>query len=134
MPLGQRFKLCAQERAGNVDRHVLRRPHRGEQPLGLGAVAGAQVDQRAARSDPRRDLVGAAIENGLFVPRQRVLGQFADRLEQPRAERVIEELRRDRGCRSGKSGAQLGGRVGAGRQQIDKANSRSGIGGGHAAV
>ena len=82
-----------------------------------------------------RDLVGAALENGLFVARQRVLGQFADRLEQPRAERVVEELRRDRGCRSGKSGAQLGGRVGAGRQQIDRSEfAQAASAAGHAAV
>ena len=48
------------------------------------------------RVRPRARSLRAAREDRRFVARQRVLGQFADRLEQSRPERVVEVLRRDR--------------------------------------
>ena len=123
MPARNRRELSAQEPAGDVDRDVLRRLQRFEESLGLGAVAGAEVDQRAARADLPGELVGIPVEDHALVARQRVLGQFADRLEEPRTEGVVEELGRDRGQRRSEARAQLDRGVGGRREQVEEAHA-----------
>jgi len=91
--LCNRPELLAQERCGNIDSDVLQRTQYLEEPLGLGAIAGAEVDQRRARSNGCRDLRRALRKDRLLVARKRILGQFADCLEEPRPQRVVEELR-----------------------------------------
>ena len=84
----------AQEVDRDVDGDVAARLEQREQAGRLDAVAGAEVDQRHARpiAPPSRCLVG---EDRRFGARRVVLGQLGDRLEQRRAEPVVEELRRD---------------------------------------
>jgi hypothetical protein len=88
MPLRHRGQLLAQERRRNVDCNVLRRPQHGEEPFGLGTVARAEVDQRDSRTDRVDDVTEASREDRLLIARQRILRQFADRLEKARTEGV----------------------------------------------
>lgn len=75
----------------------------------LGAVAGAKVNQRRHRREHRGHAVLILGENRGLGTRRIVLGQLGDRREQPRAERIVEVLGRDR-CRRRrqKTGEQLG--------------------------
>ena len=89
----QRAQRAAQEVGGDVDRHVARRRQRAEQAYRLLAIAGAQVDERCATPDAQRDLGGMLAEDGGFRAGRVVLGQIGNRLEQPGAERIVEEFR-----------------------------------------
>jgi hypothetical protein len=70
----QSLQLRTQEFPGNIDRDVLRRSQRRKQSFGLGTVAGAEVDQCAARPKAGGDLLGEPLEDRALVTRQRVLG------------------------------------------------------------
>ena len=93
--LRQHVKRSRKKSAGDIDRNVLRRRQPAEQAFGLFAIAGAQINQHAAGSDARCDLVHMRIDNRTLGAHQRILGQLADRLEQPRSERVIKIFRRN---------------------------------------
>ena len=114
----------AQELDRDVDRDVAARLEEREQARRLRAVAGAEVDQRDAGADRfghRRAVVG---EDRRLGPRRVVLGELGDRLEQVRAEPVVEELGRD-ARRAGEQGSArrsaLG--VGVGEPGLDEAGS-----------
>ena len=83
----------AQELDRDVDGDVALRLEQRKQARRLGAVAGAEVDQRHAGADRARHLGAMRGEDRRFGARRVVLGQLGDRLEQVRAEAVVEELR-----------------------------------------
>ena len=94
----QLVERLAQKVDRDVHRHVAPRRQRAEQPRRLGAIARAQVDQHRLRAGggQRRggDRRAMGLEDGGLGARGVVLGRFGDGVEQPRAERVVEELGR----------------------------------------
>ncbi|MNM73856.1 hypothetical protein D3C81_856010 [compost metagenome] len=107
MLLLQRRQRRAQEIDGDIEGHVLRRPQAAEQARGLLAIAGAQVHQHAAAAGTRRDGGGGAGKDGCLGARRVVLWQVGDRLEQARAQHVVEELGTDRRRLGTQPGQQL---------------------------
>ena len=93
----QLAQRVAQEVDRDVDRDVARRLEQRKQRRRLGAVAGAEIDQRHARADRVGDRGAVGGEDRRLGARRVVLGQLGDRLEQMRAEPVVEELGRDAG-------------------------------------
>jgi hypothetical protein len=94
LQLGDRLM---QELFGNIDRNKALGGNRLAQAARLLAVAGAQLDHRAAGADPARD-VGAVAQHDLALgARGVVLGQAGDLFEDLRAPLVIEILGRQGG-------------------------------------
>jgi hypothetical protein len=107
-----RFRLCSESRRKldrDIDRDVARGKDAGvEQPAGLGATAATQVDQRESRRPATLPNGGQVfVENRRFGARRVVLGQLGNRLEQARAERVVEELGCDGGLRLQQAGGEF---------------------------
>jgi len=67
---------------------------RVEEESHLGGRAASILHQRDPRSDEVGDLAGPLAQNRQFAPRQVVLIERADALEEPRAGVVVEELGR----------------------------------------
>ena len=87
----------AHDRLGHVEGQVAaqraRLGHRVEEHAGLRGVAGAELEQLLGL--PRRDDVGrVGLEDRPLGARRVVLGELADLVEQLRAARVVEVLRR----------------------------------------
>jgi hypothetical protein len=59
-------------------------------------------------ADRARDLAAVALEDRRFGAGRVVLGHLADRLEQPGAERVVQELRRDARMARTQAGLEFG--------------------------
>src|ERR1700732_3930043 len=82
--------------ARNVDWHVSRRPIESlQQNARFGAGAAAELDQPAVRADLRRALRRVRFEDRDLGAGRVILRQAADRLEQGRAARVVEEFAKD---------------------------------------
>jgi len=116
--LAQACHRVLQEVGRDVDRDVLRRLQQREQAGRLGAVAGAQVDQGAAGAGGGGDLGAVLGEDGGFGAGRVVLGQFADRLEQFGAERVVQEFGRYAGVAGAQACFEFGVVVRAGPFQV----------------
>src|SRR6516162_8882386 len=83
--------------ARDVDWHISCRPiERSQQDARLRAGAAAELDQPAVRADLRRNIGRVFFEDRDLGAGRIVFGEAADRLEQSRAARVIEEFARDR--------------------------------------
>src|SRR5262249_34890241 len=78
-----------------------------EQDAELLAVSSAQLDEGEPPGQRGHDLGGARLEQLAFGTRDLVPGQAADRLEQTRAERVVEVFRLDLARPHGKIAAHL---------------------------
>lgn len=105
----------SEEIGGNVDGHVALRPQTGQQALGLGAVARAEVYQGANRPGVAGDGLEVGGEDFRFAACGVILGQLRDRGEQAGAERVVQVFGVDAGgmrLQAGQQGVQ--GRVDAG--------------------
>jgi hypothetical protein len=93
---------------GYVDGDIGGRLQQREQAGRLGAIAGAQVDQRAAATDGFQQLGAVPFEDGGFGTGGVIFGQFADGFEQLAAQRVLQELGRDERIGCVQSGRQFG--------------------------
>jgi hypothetical protein len=103
----------AQELDRDVDRDIALRLQRRKQARRLGAIAGAEIDQDRARAARGAHAGAVRGEDRRLGARRVVLGELGDRLEQARAEGVVEVLRRDRRsrraqCRACRVGAGVG--------------------------
>jgi hypothetical protein len=65
-----------------------------DERLQLAAVAGAELDEVRELRELREDLRAVTFEEAHLCARDRVPREFADRVEQRRAERVVEIHRR----------------------------------------
>src|SRR5258708_31839435 len=77
---------------GNIHRNILFRLERVEQAGGFRAISRTEIDQGAAAAGGVRDVAGVAQEYCRFGTRKVILGQVRDRLEQLRAQRIVEIL------------------------------------------
>ncbi len=78
-----------------------------EQLAGLGAAAAAEIDQREVAAQRMANGRQMFAEYRRFGAGRVVLRQFGNRLEQARAERVVEELGCNGGLRLQQSGRQF---------------------------
>ena len=86
----------AQRRTADVDRHVgVEIAHVGEQQLGLGAGAGAELDEHGTGCGECRHVGGVRAQDRRLGARRIVLRQLGDALEQLAPRRVVEEAARN---------------------------------------
>src|SRR5208282_92567 len=81
---------------GDVDGDEAPWPERRDPGLTLGAIASPQVDELPVLANDRGNRLTVRRVDPALGTRQVVFGQFADRIEQCAAERIVEVLRRNR--------------------------------------
>jgi hypothetical protein len=129
----QRRRFLLQHFRRDIDRQVGRHMGRGtEHDRSLGLRPAAELDERAAVGQERRNVGRVLLENAELGPRRIVFRKLRDAVEQARAGLIVEILRGQGFLLGCETGDYVGGKRLLGRMRVGKPSCECNHGGAYA--